>query len=177
MAHVYIHHIIITIYFFFLYIFHSFWQAGYHRSIASTTVSSVCNRANRAKNKHRCCNSFMWFIFNLQRWKICAVLYNNIQQIVFTRGVLKCEKSLTWGGGRQCKSVPLDHCWKSTAPFPTSHWPHSLLKPSHFQSHTGDTTLQKERGLLHGIHLCFVQNKYLIFSLIFNIPFSCQHIP
>jgi hypothetical protein len=36
--------------------------------------------------------------FNLQRRKIY-----NIQCTVFTYGVLKCEKSFTWGGGLQCK--------------------------------------------------------------------------
>jgi hypothetical protein len=34
---------------------------------------------------------------------ICTVFDNNTQRILFTCGVLKCEKSLTWGGGHQCK--------------------------------------------------------------------------
>ncbi len=38
MAHMYIHHISITIHFFFLHIFHSSWQAGWPQPIASATL-------------------------------------------------------------------------------------------------------------------------------------------
>ncbi len=42
-AHMYIHHISITILLFFLHIFHSSWQAGWPRPIPSDTVTAIQN--------------------------------------------------------------------------------------------------------------------------------------
>ncbi len=57
----------------------------------------VHNHANRHKNKHKCCNYFTWFIFNLQRRKIWTVLYSNIQCTASTCGVLRMQKILYLG--------------------------------------------------------------------------------
>ncbi len=75
-------------------------------------------------------NSFMWFLFNLPRRKICAVLYKT-QQMVFMCKVSKCKKTLLGvvAISAQCKPHSSRvSCWKLTAPFPTNHWLH--LSPS-----------------------------------------------
>ncbi len=106
--------------------------------IFTGTVFIVLNHANRPKNERWCCNFLTWFIFNLQRRKICSVLFNNIQQKVFMCGVFKCEKSLAVGGGHQFKVRTSLHPGPkliSTALFPTRRWPHTFPKPAPFQSH------------------------------------------
>ncbi len=59
---------------------------------------NVDDHASRPKNKRR------WFIYNLQRRKICAVLYNDAVAILLRQNPLeyKCKKPLTWGGGHHC---------------------------------------------------------------------------
>ncbi len=85
------------------------------------------------KNKCRCCNSFTRFLFNLQKRKIKTVLCNNMQHTVSTCRVLKCKKSLTWGGGHQRKVQTSPHsgtCLKID--WPISHKP---LAPPLPQAH------------------------------------------
>jgi hypothetical protein len=65
------------------------------------------------------------FIFKLQRRKICTVLYNNIHRHYFRVEFLTSKKSLSWGGGHQCKmqtSLYSGSILKSTVLFPTSYW-------------------------------------------------------
>jgi hypothetical protein len=52
----------------------------YDQGLGNHAVHAVHNHIKRPKKKHGCCNSFTWFIFNLQRRKIYTVLYNNMQQ-------------------------------------------------------------------------------------------------
>ncbi len=62
----------------------------------------VGSHAKRPKNKHTCYNSFMCFIFTLRGEKY-TVLYNNIQYTIYVWGSQKLYKSLSKGGGLQCK--------------------------------------------------------------------------
>jgi hypothetical protein len=127
-------------------------------------MDPLCNHANRPKNKHRWCNSFMRFTFNLDRIKICTVLYNDVKQTVFCASilccVLKCKKSLTWGGGHKYKvqtlTPSLTHVENrlpyfpqavSLVPSPRSH----PFQPPHISTHnfTEGRWHWQIRGLLY----------------------------
>ncbi len=128
--------------------------------------------ANCPKNKHRCWNPFMWFICNLQRQKICTVLYCNIRKKIFTSRLPKCKNPLPGlvAISTSCKPrSTLDLCWKLTAHVEIwlPHFPQAVgLTPSSnptlsaWSTHACDTILTKEpnrrrhqhiRHLLHTI--------------------------
>jgi hypothetical protein len=116
----------------------------------------VHNYTNRLKSKHMFCNSFMWFIFNLQMRKIYIQYYsilNNIQQLMC--GLLNAKNPyLGWrpSAAQVCElpSTPVP-CCDSITTFPTSYWPHPIpwSLPSTTHTHTYDTISTGRRRHLH----------------------------
>jgi hypothetical protein len=95
-------------------------------------------------------DSFTWFIFNLQIGKICTVLYIICSKQYSCVRSLNAEKPLVGvvAISARCEThSTLVPCWKSTAMFPTSHWPHPFSKLFPFstpQTYTCDTILLSE---------------------------------
>jgi hypothetical protein len=87
-----------------------------------------------AKNKRKLCDSFMWFIFNLQRRKICTALHNNLKWTFLLLVESLSEKK--WANFPYLGWWPSVHCvnltplcgplLKINCPITTTYWPQSF---------------------------------------------------